>query len=160
MAIVYRYVKKDDSSDLLKYGIRLSKQFDKEVNFNGYSKPCICALLNPKDNEDKFNSDLYVGLKIDVSNEYCKVVDSSLNEDERTVLELNDYILGTFKTPEILITTSILPEKISLLNKDIDVPVLYDNSRDYFYSCRITEMLDEMSPKEAYVVLKNYYDAM
>ena len=160
MAIVYRYVKKDKAQDILKYGIRLSKQFDKEVNLNGYQKQCITSLLNPKDDEVKFQSEDYVGIKIDIENEYCKVIDFSNEEEAPKAIELNNYILGTFKNPEVLITSSILPERISILNKDIDYPVLYTNSRDYFYSCRITEMLDEMSPKEAYVVLKNYYDNM
>lgn len=159
MAIVYRYVKKELANEVLKYGIRLSKQFDKEYNLNGYLKSCICALLNPKD-DDKFYSDDYIGIKIDVSNNYCKIVDASCESEQPDLTDLDDYILGTFKTPEVLITSSILPEKISLLNKDLDFPVLYDNSRDYFYSCRITEMLDEMSYKEAYIVLKNYYDKM
>ncbi|MBQ9266750.1 MAG: hypothetical protein IJ217_00425 [Clostridia bacterium] len=160
MAIIYRYVLKERADELLKFGIRLSKQFDKEVNLNGYPKPCITGFLNPKDSEYKFQSDEYVGLKIDVPNEYCKVMDTSEIEETPNIIELDAYQLGAFKNPEVLITTSILPEKISLLDKDIDVPVLYDNSRDLYYSCRITEMLDELSPKEAYVVLKNYFDNM
>ncbi len=156
MAIVYRYVLKEKVVDYLKYGIRLSKQFDKEVILNGYWKQCITALLNPKDNIEKFNSENYVGLKIEVSPDYCKIVETSNEKENLKAIEYKDYILGTYKNPEVLITTSILPEKISVLNKDIDVPVLYDNSQDYYYACRITEMLEEMSPKNAYEALKTY----
>ena len=159
MSIIYRYVRKELANDVLKYGIRLSKQYDKEINLNGYLKPCICGLLNPKDDE-KFYSDDYVGLKIDVSNDYCKIIDTSSENEQSDIIEFSEFFLWTFEAPKVLITSSILPEKISVLNKDIDVPVLYDNSKDYFYSCRITEMLDEMSAKEAYSVLKNYYDKL
>ena len=160
MAIVYRYVLKERAEDCLKYGIRLSNQFDKELEWNGEKKPCITGLLNPKDSEYKFDSDEYVGLKIEIANNYCKVTDTSELADETPIVPLDDYKLGSFKNPEVLITSSVLPEKISLLNKDIDVPVLYETSRDLYYSCKVTEMLDEMSPKEAYVVLKNYFDTM
>lgn len=160
MAIIYRYVLKEKADDCLKYGISLSKQFDKEIELNGEKKPCITGLLNPKDSEYKFDSDEYVGLKIDIPNNYCRITDTSGLIDELPIVPIDDYKLGSFKNPEVLITSSILPEKISILNKDIDVPVLYTNSRDLYYSCKVTEMLDEMSPKEAYVVLKNYYDSM
>ena len=73
-------------------------------------------------------------------------------------VDLEKYIFGKFKTPEVAITSSILPEQISVLNKEIDCPVLFDNSRDLFYQLRIQIMLDELSPKEAYLALKNYID--
>ena len=39
---------------------------------------------------------------------------------------------GTFLAPEVLITTSVLPEKIGILNKGIDIPILYDNSKVFY----------------------------
>lgn len=158
MAIIYRFVLKEKVNDLLKYGIRLSTQFDKEVNIKGDIKPCITGLLNPKDNEYKFNSDEYVGVKIDIAPNYCKVIDLAQKSDSPIIIELEDYKFGTFKLPEVLITSSILPERISILNKDIDTPVLYNNSTELYYSCRVSEMLDEMSPEETYLVLKKYFE--
>lgn len=156
MAIVYHYVSKEKATDYLKYGIRLSKQFDKEVVLNGYWKQCITALLNPKDNLEKFNSDNDIALKIEVSPDYCKIVESSEEKENLKAIDYENYILGTFLHPEVLITTSVLPEKISVLNKDIDVPVLYDNSEDYYYQCRIAELLEEMAPREVYESLKSH----
>ena len=161
MAIVYYYTKKDNVADFFKYGIRLSNNFSRELNINGYVNQCICALLNPKDDEYKYDSDDYVCLKLDVANEYCNVIDSSEVDNNNfctRAININKYIYGSFKNPEVVITSSILSEKISLLNKTIDVPVLFDNSRDLFYECKVRAMLDELSPKEAYVVLKKYFD--
>jgi hypothetical protein len=159
MSVVYYYAKKSNTLNYLKYGLRLSKNFDKEVNLNGYSKPCFSALLNPKDDISKFDSEEYDCLKLEMNNDYCKVIDTSfLIENAKSVsyIDLDKYIFGTFKNPEVLITTSIVPEKISLLNKVIDIPVLFDNSRDLFYQCRIAEMLDTLSHKEAYTALSSY----
>lgn len=162
MAIIYFYTKKENVVDFLRYGIRLSHHFTKELNINGYVKQCICGLLNPKDDEYKYNSDEYTCLKLDIANEYCNVFDSSDVDDNTlssNIVSINDYAFGSFKNPEVAITSSVLSEKISLLNKTIDVPVLFDNSRDLYYECKVREMLDDLSPKEAYVILKKYFDS-
>lgn len=161
MAIIYYYVEKDKVSDFLKYGIKLSENFSKEVNINGYLKQCFFGLINPKDDENKYNSENFECLKLDIPTSNCRVFDNSLQDGQikhMPSIELDKYIFGKFKTPEVAITSSILPEHISVLNKEIDCPVLFDNSRDLFYQLRIQIMLDELSPKEAYLALKNYID--
>jgi hypothetical protein len=159
MSVIYYYTKKNNTVNLIKYGLRLSKSFDREVNLNGYTKQCITGLLNPKDDLNKYDSDEYDCLKLEMNNSYCKVIDTSFfieNSHSVNYIDLEKYILGTFKNPEVLITTSVVPEKISILNKIIDIPVLFENSRDLFYQCRITEMLDSLSYKEAYTALSTY----
>lgn len=161
MAIIYYYVEKDKVSDFLKYGIKLSENFSKEMNIDGYLKQCFFGLLNPKDDEFKYNSDNYECLKLDIPLHNCKVFDNALKDGQvkhLSSVDLEKYVFGKYKTPEIAITSSILPENISVLNKEIDCPVLFDNSRDLFYRLRIQIMLDELSPKEAYLALKNYID--
>lgn len=161
MAIIYYYVDKNKVPDLLKYGIKLSDNFSKEVNINGYLKQCFFGLLNPKDDEYKYNSENFECLKLDIPISNCRVFDNSLQDDQMRNLpsiELENYVFGKYKTPEVAITTSIFPESISILNKEIDCPTLFDNSRDLFYQLRINIMLDELSPKEAYLALKNYID--
>ena len=160
MAIVYRYVLKEFANDVLINGIDASKDSDADIQVNGSVIPCILALLNPKDDEYKFNSNEYIGIKLDVSDDYCKIVDASEPKENDEIFDYEKYKLGTFKNPTVLIASSISPESISVLNKDIDIPVLYNNSRDLYYSCRVSDMLDEMSPKEAYVVLKNYFSSL
>ena len=41
-----------------------------------------------------------------------------------------------------------------LYNKIIDVPLLYDNSEDFFYEVEINKILNEKSLKEIYELLK------
>lgn len=161
MSIIYYYVEKDKVSDCLKYGIKLSENFSQEITINGYLKQCFFALLNPKDDEYKYNSDNFECLKLEIPIENCRVFDNTLKDGQPSCLssvELDKYIFGKFKHPEVAVTSSILPENISVLNKEIDFPVLFDNSRDLFYELRIQIMLDELSPKEAYLALKNYID--
>ena len=163
MAIIYYYVEKEKAPDYLNYGIKLSDNFSKEVNINGYLKQCFFGLLNPKDDDFKYNSDNYECLKLDLPSSNCRVFDNSLQDGElkhSPSIELDKYVFGKFKTPEVAITSSVLPENISVLNKEIDGPVLFDNSRDLFYQLRVQIMLEEISPKEAYLALKNYIDNM
>lgn len=156
MSIIYYYTKKDNLPIYLKYGIRLSKNFDKEININGYKKPFLIGFLNPRDSEKYNNSKDYTCIKLDVLNNHCKVIDLSKkqNYDEVTAyIPLDDYKFGTLKNPVVLIDTSIISDKISIYNKVMDIPLLYDNSEDFFYEVEIKKILDELSPKEAYELL-------
>ena len=156
MSIIYYYTKKDNLPIYLKYGIRLSKNYDEEFNISGYKKPYLLGLLNPKDDMSKYNSNDYTCLKLDVLSNHCKVINYSiqLNINEITpYIPLEEYKFGTFKNPCILIDTSIISDKISLYNKIIDVPLLYDNSEDFYYELQNQKILDELSPKEIYELL-------
>ena len=62
----------------LKYGIRLSKNFNKELNINGYVKPFLIGLLNPKDDLEKYNSNDYTCLKLDILDDHLRVIDKEL----------------------------------------------------------------------------------
>ena len=157
MAIIYYYTKKDNLPIYLKYGIRLSKNFDKEVNINGYKKPFLVGLLNPKDDINKYNSELYSCLKLDLFNTHCKVIDFNPLTNSNEIVDyipLEEYKFGTYKNPLVLIDTSIISDKISLYNKIMDIPLLYDNSEDFFYEVEINKMLNEKSLKEIYELLK------
>ena len=158
MSIIYYYTKNDNLPIYLKYGIRLSKNYDEEFNINGYKKPFLTGLLNPKDDINKYNSNAYTCIKLDVLSNHCKVINYSLqlNINEVTpYIPLEEYKFGTFKNPCVLIDTSIISDKISLYNKVIDVPLLYDNSEDFYYELQSQKIIDELSPKEVYELLTN-----
>lgn len=162
MSIVYYFSKTSETNNFFKYGIKLSQNYDKEININGYLSKCLCAFLNPKDDMIKFESSDYHCLKLDIEDSYAKIIDSFLLDDSSLgpkTIDLNKYIFGTYKNPEVLITTSVLPEKISLLNRDIDVPIMFDNSRDLYYQKKSAQMLEELTSKELYNLLRAYiYD--
>ncbi len=158
MSIIYYYTKNENLNIYLKYGMRLSKNFDKELNINGYTKPYFIGLLNPRDNEEKYHSSDDTCLKLDVLDTHLKVIDASnmLEESGQQIpfIPLQDYILGTFKNPLVLIDTSIISDKISTYNKVIDIPILFPNSEDFFYELQVQKMIEEMDIKKVYEVLK------
>lgn len=158
MSIIYYYTKNDNLPIYLKYGIRLSKNFDKELNVSGYKKPFLIGFLNPKDDIKKYDSSFYTCLKLDVLPNHCKVVDFSSNDvfDELiNFIPLDEYVFGTFKNPIVLIDTSIISDKISLYNKIMDIPILYDNSEDFFYEVQISKFLNDFPLKDIYNALKD-----
>ena len=158
MSIIYYYTKNDNLSIYLKYGIRLSKNYDEEFNISGYRKPYLLGFLNPKDDMNKYNSNNYTCLKLDVLSNHCKVINYTLQTNINEVtpyIPLEEYKLGTFKNPCVLIDTSIISDKISLYNKVIDVPLLYDNSEDFYYELQIQKIIDELPAKEVYELLTN-----
>ncbi len=156
MSIIYYYSKNENLQIYLKYGIRLSKNFDIELNLNGYVKPFLIGLLNPKDDKQKYNSSEYTCLKLDMINTHCKVIDlNSMGNQQLEYIELDEYIFGTYKNPIVLIDTSIISDKISTYNKIIDIPILFDNSEDFYYELKVKKMMDENPIKDIYELLKN-----
>ena len=158
MSIIYYYTKKDNLPIYLKYGIRLSKNFDIEVNISGYKKPFLKGFLNPRDDMKMYDSEEYVCLKLELLNNHCKVIDSSFLNDLNEVhdfIPLENYVFGTYKNPIVLIDTSVISDKISTYNKIIDIPLLYDNSEEFFYELEIQKMISKMSNKDVYKLLKN-----
>ena len=59
------------------------------------------------------------------------------------------------KNPIVLIDTSVISDKISIYNKTIDIPLLFDNSEEFFYELEVRKIIDEMPIKEVYEILKN-----
>lgn len=160
MSIIYYYTKKENLPIFLKYGIRLSKNFDKELNINGYVKPYLIGLLNPKDDMQKYNSNDFTCLKLDILDDHLKVVDKNIiNNSGGTQIEysqINTYIFGTIKNPIVLADTSVISNKICVYNKNIDIPLLYNNSEDFFYELNVRKLIDDLPIKDVYELLKNY----
>ena len=157
MSIIYYYTKNDNLPIFLKYGIRLSKNFSKELNINGYTKPFLIGLLNPKDDISKYNSSEYTCLKLDMIDSHCKIIDYSMlkNSENKQIeyISLEEYIFGTYKNPLVLIDTSIISDKISLYNKTMDIPILFDNSEDFYYDLQISKIIDELPAKKVFELL-------
>lgn len=159
MSIIYYYTKNENLPIYLKYGIRLSKNFDKEINISGYKKPFLIGFLNPKDNKEKYNSNKHTCLKLDLFNNHCKIIDLSKNnnfDEIKEYIPLEEYTFGKYKNPAVLIDTSVIADKISLYDKNMDIPLLFDNSEDFFYELEIRKMIDELPLKEVYELLTNF----
>lgn len=161
MATIYFYVRSSKLHETLRYGIKLSQNFSHIIPIKGIEKKCMVGLLNPKDDIDKYNSEEFICLKLNLYPEQCHIInDVSLiiPPKKYETVSILDYKYGEFENPRVLFSCSILPEEITLLNKTIDEPLLFDNSRDLYYQIRITKMIDELKPSEIYFALCEYID--
>jgi len=93
---------------------------------------------------------------------YCYIADRRLYDvglKNQTVMEkynqsiipAEKYIFGTYRMPECLVMTTILGEQISLLNKNIDAPVLVDDSEKLY----VSNLIEEFKNKNDY-----FYDEL
>lgn len=143
MAEVYYYVPVEDSDYVIECGLKLSRWFDKEVVIQGKNKKCFSALLNPKDDMEKFNDKSLRCIKLDPPPEYCYVADKylykiGLNIPEvielyySSIIPIKNYIFGIYRLPECLVTTTAIQGQTDLLNKAQDIPVLFNYSEELY----------------------------
>lgn len=156
MADVYYYLKKENFENTLRFGIKLSDAYFSEININGTNKKYLLALLNPKDNLDKFNSNEYACIRANLNNDYLFVSDKNLLDTpyfEEFLTPICDYKYGDFKNPVVVVTCSFLPDQIFKINKYIDVPVLYNSSEELYYECA-SQKLKDLLPNSNEIILK------
>lgn len=143
MVEVYYYIPVADTEDVNDCGLKLSKWHEKQVLINGEQKMCISALLNPKDDIKKYKSDKFKCIKLQMEPRFCFVADKSLYEvglKSNEVMELytasikpvEQYIFGSYRLPECLVTTTVMSDNIGILNKGLDSPVLFNNSEELY----------------------------
>ncbi|HHW32045.1 MAG TPA: hypothetical protein GXX20_10305 [Clostridiaceae bacterium] len=143
MIDLYYYIPINDVEYVVDCGLKLSKWFDREELIEGQYKKCITALLNPKDDIEKYNSEHLVCVKLEVEPEHCFVGDkylfnTGLRDPEimilyrESIIPVKDYIFGSYRLPECLVTTTVIGGNISILNKNIDSPVLFNNSEELY----------------------------
>lgn len=143
MAEVYFYVPTKDSEHIVECGLKLSQFFEREVLIENTNKKCFSALLNPKDDMVKFNDESLKCIKLDLPSEYCFVADKylyevALNIPElmefyyKSIIPVKNYKFGLYRLPECLVTTTVIPGQISILNKPQDIPVLFNCSEELY----------------------------
>ena len=127
---VYIYVKKDLIDECCKYGMKLSSF----CNLTYKNKKGILAYLSPKDSDNYTNPD-YEILRIKINNIKSYIFNK---ENTKEICKLDKYTLGDYINPNVFINSSIMPENIFKYNRILDVPLLIENSKD-FYLSRIEE---------------------
>ncbi len=151
MVEVYYYLPVSKVNLCVECGIKLSEWYDKQVVIDGESKNCISALLNPKDDKEKYYSDDLKCVKLRIPEKYCYVADKSLymiglsdikimSLYEKSVLPVENYIFGSYRLPECLITSTIIGGDISVLDKRIDSPVLFEDSESLYVNNLIEKL--------------------
>lgn len=143
MVEVYFYIPAQHTDHTVECGLKLSQWFDREVEIAGEIRKCMAALLNPKDDMDKYRSEDYRCLKLQLEPRYCFVADRYMYEVgmdnpeimelyQKSVISIEDYIFGSYRLPECLVTSTVIPGYISILNKKLDSPVLFDRSEELY----------------------------
>jgi len=154
MAEVYFYIPSDKMANAVECGIKLSEWYSREVRIDGEVKRCISALLNPRDGAESGIPAGHKCLKLEVHPKYCHVADSLLFKVglqqpdamelyEKSIVPMEQYTYGSYRLPEVLITSTILGDQISLPGKWLDTPVLYSNSQDLYFSSLLESMQEE-----------------
>lgn len=145
MVEVYFYIPAESTGNAVECGIKLSEWYNREIVIEGDKKKCITALLNPRDDHEKYISPAYSCLKLEVQPKYCFVADSLLYEAgteypevmdmyRRSIVPIGQYVFGNYRLPECLITSTIIGEQISVAGKGLDTPILYNNSQELYFS--------------------------
>ncbi len=143
MVEVYFYLPGGNVGNAVECGIKLSEWYSKEVLIEGDRKKCISALLNPRDDAERYVSSDYKCLKLEIMPKYCFAADSllyqvGLNNPEvmdmyyRSIIPIEQYNFGRFRLPECLVTSTVISDYVSILDKRLDSPILFNNSEELY----------------------------
>lgn len=163
MATIYFYINSSKLDQVLRFGLKLSDNYSHTIPINNLQKRVFVGLLNPKDDLFKYNSEDYTCLKVDIYPEHCYVLNEvslilTPKDGNYGLIPLNEYNYGFYESPRVVFNSSILPEQIEVLNDTIDVPILFESSKDLYYRIRVNELVDELDPSEVYFALCEYFD--
>ncbi|HPV01374.1 MAG TPA: hypothetical protein PK127_02685 [Clostridiales bacterium] len=156
MVEVYFYIPAEKAGDAVDCGIKLSEWYSREVRIGGIMRKCITALLNPRDEYEKYTSSEYRCLKMEVPPKCCYIADRSLYEAgcgnpeamklyEESIIPVMDYRFGDYRFPEVLVTSTVLGEQISVTGKMLDTPLLYNSSQELYLSNLAEQLREEHS---------------
>jgi hypothetical protein len=140
---VYYYLPAGEEKNAVECGLKLSTGYDREVVIDDVSRKCFSALLNPRDDMLKYRSADYKCVKLGLPLKYCYVADrflydAGLNSPEaasmylKSIIPLKDYIFGIYRLPECLVACTPITGQISVLDKRIDSPVLFESSEELY----------------------------
>ncbi len=144
MENLYIYVQKENLDNISKYGMKLSEYANKILSISNNEKKGIVAFLSPKDTPLYIDED-YICLRINTKNLNIIIYNSICENTSffnQFICKFDDYTLGSYEDPVALICSSILPENIFTYNKIIDLPLIVENSKDYYYEKSINYMIE------------------
>lgn len=145
MVDIYFYIPKNKLEYIVDCGLKLSDWFDREIPLNGEMRKCISMLLNPRDDIEKYKSEDYECLKIEVEPQYCYIADRFLYEASeisrnarelyiKTIIPVESYIFGMYRLPECLVLSTLISNQIGVVDKRLDSPVLFESSEKLYTS--------------------------
>ncbi|MDO4282132.1 MAG: hypothetical protein Q4D02_00705 [Clostridia bacterium] len=158
MENLFIYVENEKAQDCLKYGMKLSEYANKIIEINNIEKKGITAYLTPKDS-DLYDNNLFTCLRISTSKLnaiiYNRVFENNKDFLNKSFCNCHDYQLADYEDPIGIIYSTILPENIFLYNKLLDLPLIVENSKEYFYDKCVNDLIenDKFTKFELYQTL-------
>lgn len=158
MENLFIYVENEKRNDCLKYGMKLSEFASKIMTFQNTEKKGMVAYLTPKDS-DLYDNNSFTCLRI-ATNGLNVIIFNQIYENhqellDKTYCDYKSYSLADFEEPVAFIYSSILPENIFLYNKLLDLPLIIENSKEYFYDKCVNDLIenDRFTKYELYQTL-------
>ncbi len=152
MVEVYYYLPSSEADNVIECGLKLSRWSDREVDLNGERRKCISALLNPKDDAKMLQSKEHTCVKLQVHPRSCYIAERYFAGGagtgelySKSIIPAYNYVFGSYRMPQCLVMTTILPGYIRRYDKRLDSPVLYDNSEELY----INNMLEFLGEDDA-----------
>lgn len=156
MVEVYFYLPAGRVEDAVECGVKLSDWYSKVIEMESGIKKCISALLNPRDDTEKYKSSDYKCIKMEIMTKYCYVAESLLYQAglvypeamelyHRTIVPLESYNFGHFRLPECLVTSTVIGDQVSILDKRLDSPILFNNSEELYMGNIIEDFKEKHS---------------
>lgn len=145
MNVLYLYVPNENVDNCIKYGIKLSEYTNQILSFKNTEKKGISAFLSPRDSELFLDRENYTCLKISTKDIKAFIYNNAafkITNDKDFICNITSYNIGDYEEPLALIYSTILPESISIYNRIIDVPLLVENSKEFYYRKSIYDMLE------------------
>lgn len=158
MENLFIYVENEKAEDCLKYGMKLSEYANKIIAFNNIEKKGILAYLTPKDSY-LYDNDMFTCLRICTKDLRITIYNKIFEDNEELLskysCDCNDYKLADYEDPVGIIYSTILPENIFLYNRLIDLPIIIENSKEYFYDKCVNDLIenDKFTKYELYQTL-------
>ena len=170
MVEVYYYIPVDKAENAVACGIKLSEWYDREAGIGGSIKRCISTLLNPRDDYEKYISPDYKCLKLEIMSKYCFAADKFLYDAgitfpgvmeiyNRSIIPVENYTFGRYRLPECLVTSTIISDFVSILDKRLDSPILF-NSSEELYMNNIIEGNKEIHSDFVDAMLYSFYSKL
>ncbi len=177
MAVVYFYIPAKMLGDIINCGLKLSEWKGREqaTPWSSVDRPCFSALLHPHD-DPRYKDNAFQCVKLNLLVEYCVVADNDLyrlsiehpeikNEYISTMVPLDRYIFGSYRMPECLVFTTVLPDQISCLGRGMDEPILYENSETLYVNNLLQRYNDRYADVNqvllySFLTLKEQYGVM
>ncbi len=136
--ITYYHVKNNLLEDTLNFGMKLSDHAQLSIKTFDVAKKVIITYLTPADDIERFNNPDYTCLSINMPIDKNYVIEGSYmdlnntNDLSASLVNANEYIIGSYRKPLVLLTTSVFSQSIKKLGKYMDQPILVENSKDLY----------------------------